>query len=207
MSQSVLRVCLRVCRGCVSECVVAVSQSVLWLCLRVCCGYVSECVAAVSQSVLRLCLRLCLRMCCGCVSECVAAVSQSVLRLCLRLCLRMCCGCASECVAAVSQSVQPDGMVPTAPWRVEGAGATARVAMTAECVSWSVRMGTRECCAHVSISIPLPSVHHPTPGAFVYITTINTTNANAINLPPPSTTTTPQSTPPPPTSSYHQHYH
>ena len=78
MSQSVLRVCLRVCRGCVSECVVAVSQSVLWLCLRVCCGYVSE------------------------------------------------------CVAAVSQSVQPDGMVPTAPWRVEGAGATARVAMTAE---------------------------------------------------------------------------
>ena len=162
-------------------------------------GCVTECVAAVSRSVLRVCLRVCR----GCVSECVVAVSQSV----LWLCLRVCCGYVSECVAAVSQSVQPDGMVPTAPWRVEGAGATARVAMTAECVSWSVRMGTRECCAHVSISIPLPSVHHPTPGAFVYITTINTTNANAINLPPPSTTTTPQSTPPPPTSSYHQHYH
>ena len=85
----------------------------------------------------------------GCVTECVAAVSQSV----LRVCLSVCCVCVSdlECVAAVSQSVQPDGTVPTAPWRVEGAGATARVAMTAECASWSVRMGTRECCAHVSI--------------------------------------------------------
>ena len=115
------------------------------MCHRVCCCCVSECIAGVSQCVLRVCLRS--RVCCGCVSECVAAVSPNV----VRVCLRVCCGCVSECVAAVSQSVQPDGTVPTAPWRVEGAGATARVAMTAECASWSVRMGTRECCAHVSI--------------------------------------------------------